>query len=688
MERTFPYSKSNKRKTIKKVYSNRKKVTYLIKFEDYIMPAASMGNMSPMPDIKNVSYIHAGYEMTDKVREDEKTYLGKGMISTMLPYKMQDGYNRDKKERAFKAAVLENDYIKAVFLPELGGRLWSIYDKKLNRELLYVNPVFQPGNLALRNAWFSGGVEFNVGIKGHNPLTCSPMWCAVDKCEEGEVLRLYEYERIRGVVYSISAWLPEDSPVLYIKGRIENTTPNQKHMYWWSNIAVPETKGTRVFVPTDESFLSFYDANHYILDKATIPVHEGLDVTYPCRIPSSRDFFYKIPKENYKWIATANEDGNGLLQCSTQTLKGRKLFVWGMGQGGRNWNEWLSEEGSAYIEIQAGLAHTQLEHIPMPGNTVWEWTESYTALDINAEAAHGDYQKATTEIEKYMLNRLGNPDELKFPDQENAKESEIIYKGSSWGAVEELVRGERVSSICHFPVNADSETDEWTTLVKANIFPEPDTDEEPVSYVTGKYWLEKLEALPKQSWYSMLHIGVVKYADGDVEGAKKAWEKSVELKPSPWALRNLSMIYKNELGDIKTAREYILKAFELKKDCPALCNEVAAQLTTDGGDEMWLEILDSLDEEIKARGRIRLYKAVALINLERLMEATEIINPNFMMSDIKEGELSVSQLWFELYRRLYAEEKGIAYNPEDKQIIKEADEKYPLPKKLDYRMHD
>ena len=85
---------------------------------------------------------------------------------------------------------------------------------------------------------------------------------------------------------------------------------------------------------------------------------------------------------------------------------------------------------------------------------------------------------------------------------------------------------------------------------------------------------------------------------------------------------------------------------------------------------------------------IGLYKAVALINLGRLKEATEIINPDFIMSDIKEGELSVSQLWFELYRRLYAEEKGVEYNPDDKQLIKEADEKYPLPKKLDFRMHD
>lgn len=660
----------------------------MIKFEDYKMPAASMGDLNPMPDIKNISYIHAGYEMTNKIMEDEKQYIGKGMIPTMLPYKIQDGYNRDKKERNFKAAVLENDYIKAVFLPEVGGRLWSIYDKKTNRELLYVNPVFQPGNLGLRNAWFSGGVEFNVGIKGHNPLTCSPLWCAVDKCDGEEVLRLYEYERIRGVVYSISAWLPEDSPVLYIKGRIENTTEQQKHMYWWSNIAVPETKGTRVLVPTDESFLSFYNENHYILDKASLPVNDGLDVTYPCRIPSSRDFFYKIPKKNYKWIATANEEGKGLLQCSTQTLKGRKLFVWGMGQGGRNWNEWLSEEGSAYIEIQAGLAHTQLEHIPMPGNTVWEWTEAYTALEVDADVAHGDYSNATTEIENYMLNRVGNPNIIEFPDQTKASDSEIIYTGSSWGAVEELISGKQVSDVCKFPVLSDEETSIWVKLAKDNEFPEPDIDKEPESYVSGEYWLEKLNNLPQQNWYSLLHIGVVKYASGDVEGAKKAWEQSVDMKASPWALRNLSMIYKNELADVKTAKEYIIKAFELKKNSPALCNEVAAQLTNDGSDEMWLEIYDNLCDEIKSLGRIRLYRAIALMNLNRLSEATEIINPDFEMSDIKEGELSVSYLWFELYRRIYAKENNIEYNADDIKQKTEADAKYPLPKKLDFRMHD
>ncbi len=658
----------------------------MIKFENYTMPAADIGKLNPMPDIKNVSYIHAGYKMTDKIKEEEKTYLGKGMISTMLPYMMQDGYNRSKKDRNFKAAILENDYIKAVFLPEIGGRLWSLYDKKLGKELLYVNPVYQPCNLALRNAWFSGGVEFNVGIKGHNPLTCSPMWCAVDKTDEGDILRLYEFERIRGVCYSINAYLPDDSPTLYIKCKIENTTNEEKHMYWWSNIAVPEAEGTRVLVPTDDSFLSFYAENAYLLDKATIPVHENIDVSYPLNLSSSRDFFYKIPKDEKKWIAAVQKDGAGLLQCSDKKLKGRKLFVWGMGQGGRNWGEWLSVENSSYIEIQAGLAHTQLEHIPMKGNTTWEWTEGYTSVSLESSVAHGDYSAAVSEVDKFLENKVGNLEAMPFPKE--IKSTEIIYKGSGWGAVEEAIRGEKISSLCTFSKADDGECDDWWQLIEKGTFPCPDINEEPKSYVKGNFWAEKLLALPQQSWYSLLHLGVIYYAAGDIEKAKEAWEESIKLTPSPWAIRNLAMLYKNELGESQKATELLLKAFELKSDCRALCCEIGAHFTSCGEDEKWISIYNSLSDELKNIGRIRLLYAVALLNLGKYTAAAEIINPDFVMDDIKEGELSVSHIWFQLYRRLYAEEESIAYDENDTALQKAADEKYPLPKKLDFRMHD
>ena len=111
------------------------------------------------------------------------------------------------------------------------------------------------------------------------------------------------------------------------------------------------------------------------------------------------------------------------------------------------------------------------------------------------------------------------------------------------------------------------------------------------------------------------------------------------------------------------------------------------QLTTDGGDTLWLDIYETLPKELKDLGRLRLYKAIALINLDRLEEAAEIINKDFVLSDIKEGELSVSYYWFRLYRGLYAKEKGLKYDEQDTALAQAADAKYPLPKKLDFRMH-
>lgn len=659
----------------------------MIKIESIRIPAADLGKLNPMPDIKNVSYIHADYDLTSNVQEDEKQNIGKGKIPTILPYLLQDGYDRAKAPRDFKAAVLENAHLRAVFIPELGGRLWSLYDKDQQRELLYVNPVFQPGNLGLRNAWFSGGVEFNVGIKGHNPLTCSPLWCAVDQTEAGEVLRLYEYERIRGVVYSVSAWIPEDGNTLYLHCKIENTSNESKYMYWWTNIAVPETARTRVIVPADEAFLTFYNADRYVIDKAPIPVFDHTDVSYPADIATSRDFFYKIPSQEKKWIAAVEGDGVGLLHCSTRELLGRKLFVWGKSNGGRNWNEWLSEENSAYVEIQAGLAYTQMEHIPMPANTVWEWTEAFTALQASPDALHGDYTEAVETVQQYIVERMGDPDKLSFPDESTVISSQIVAEGSGWGHVEERIRGARISGQFQFPQTQDEETALWTAFLNSGEFPAEPIQQMPVSYVTGNFWLQKLEQLPEQNWFSLLHLGVIRYAKGDKAGAQKAWEASIQKQPSPWAYRNLSMLYKNEQFNMEKARELILEAFALKKDCPTLCIEVAMQLTADGGDALWLDIFSKLPAQLQAVGRLRMYKAVAHIHLGQLEEATKILNSDFVLDDIKEGELSVSHYWFELYRRLYAKETGTVYDEKDTAFIAAADTKYPLPKKLDFRMH-
>ena len=650
-------------------------------FSDYTLPAADLGNDSSLPDIHVNSYIRAKISLSRNISEEDGKYVGKGMIDTLLPYRITDGYNRERQERNFKAAILENEYVKAVFLPELGGRLWSLYDKTQKRELLYKNDVFQPANLALRNAWFSGGVEWNVGIKGHNPLTCSPLFAMRVKNRSGEpVLRMYEYERIRGIVYVIEATLRGGD--LMVKVTIENTANTDTHMYWWSNIAVPETPETRVIVPAPATFFCAYEDGGYFLDKTAMPFVEGRDITYAQSSSRSRDFFFDIPDGEAKWIATADKDGNGLLQMSDAILKGRKMFVWGQHAGGRHWNEWLSDKAGAYIEIQAGLLKTQLEHFVMKGNSSISWQECYSAISVSPSAAHGDFFDAARCVGEVVRAKTDALDASAF---DIVEEGDIEQYGSGWGALENLIRDIPISNICRFPKESmDREQAQWLSLLQGGSLPKHVPEDEIESYVVGEFWFDKLSAKKDPDWYECNQLGVISYSMGRYGLAKQYFMRSTELCENAWSYRNIAQIEKNIEGNKLDAAGHMLAAIALKRDYLPLAIETAYALMAAEKYSEFIGLFATLPENVRECGRIRMLLGACYSKLGETDKAASIINASLPVDDIKEGEYSLSAIWTEIYGQILAKRLGVEVGSlSAAEILKE----YPLPYELDFRMH-
>ena len=630
-------------------------------FTEITLTGAPVGEENPMPDLKNVSYIHAGFQTTENVSAADKKYFGAGKIDTLLPYLSQDNYTRDRRPVQYRAAILENEFLKAVFLPDFGGRLWSLVHKPSGRELLYKNEIVQPCNLALRNAWIAGGVEWNVGIKGHSPFTCATLFTAESRNEKGEpVLSMYEYERIRGTVFGINVCL--EGEYLYVRTTVENPSDKPTYTYWWSNIAVPE-EGVRVLTDAEEMFTCLYGDNRYTVDKIPAPCFGGEDLSYPERATRAGDLFYVTDGTRRKWIAAPGRDGFGLLQYSTPELKGRKLFFWGKGQGGRNWNRFLSESDRPYVEIQAGLLRTQLEHAPMEPRKVLSWTECYTALSVDPELLSGEWRTVCGHVARQVAD-LPDPAAADIPLE---APKTIVYRGSGWGALE----GPGISRYYEFPADSVSRTEEeWKRLLEKGSLPCADPAAAPKSYCVS----EKVLALLEQSaqtpegdhWYTYLHLGIVRYAFGDIAGARAAWEISVSRTETPWALRNLSMLCKNDLGDAAGAVRYMDRALGLlKTPCRGLLIDGAKVLTDCGRHDEWITWFSSLPDALRQDGRLRLYTAVALMETGKTAEAKEIVNDSFVMSDIKEGELSISAIWAKLYGDLSS-----------------------LPAHLDFRMHE
>lgn len=658
------------------------------------MKAAGFGPANPMPDIGNVSYIRAGFEVSSRLSEEDRRYLGRGMIRTVLPYCVMDNYDRDKRLRPVKVVTLENEYLRAEFLPEYGGRLWSLVDKETGVNALYTNSVLQPCNFAILNAWFSGGVEFNIGIKGHTPLTCSPMHCELIG-EDG--VRFFGFERIREVAYSITAVLPKGSRALYIRPCIENTSDREVPMYWWSNIAFPETEGTRVIVPASESLHCLYSENHYLVDTAEIPFDEGVDVTYPLRLKSSTDYFFKIPAEEEKWIAAVDPNGTGLLQYSDRRLRGRKLFLWGNRTGGRHWNEFLSAPGEAYIEIQAGLATTQLEHLPMPAHSVWTWTEGYAPIAGNSPKYYGAFDAAVTAVRSLFEEKAARGEILGFADLpalDMSGEAHLVSLGSDFGALENEMRKREgkaaISEHLHFPRTDGQEGAVWRHLLETGVLPCPPASEPPVSYQVGEGWRRLLEDSVKKEngahWYAYNMLGVARYAAEDIQGAEDAFLRSVAAEENVFALRNLAMLSLNVKEDGEAALAYMQRAYALapaRKSIPFL-KDYARMLTDLNKDGKWAEIYMTLPEDIRANGRLSVYYAKDLYHLGRFEEAADVISEDFVLNDVKEGELALSALWRDIYAGIEAKRRGICREEAEKISERE----HPLPYALDFRMHD
>ncbi len=660
-----------------------------LRIENWRLPSAPMGADNPLPRFDAPSHQPV---LSPKSADDPEA----GYLPDYLPYTVQDGYSRQRELTDLKVAVLENDVLRATFLLEYGGRLWSLVHKPSDRELLFVNPVLQPGNLAIRNAWFSGGVEWNIGVIGHTPYTCAPLFAArIDMPDGTPALRLYEWERIRQVAYQIDAYLPDGSAVLYVRCRIVNPSDHALPIYWWSNIAVPERADVRVITPAAEAYqyaLSLAD-----LRIVGLPVVDGQDVTYTTNSTRAADYFFRIPEKQRPWITALDGEGKGLVQVSTDALRGRKLFMWGTGSGGQRWQEWLNTANNSYLEIQAGLASTQLEYALMQPRAELEWLEAYGLIEADPQTVHGaDWDAARTQVEAHLerlVPRTSFDVELRRGDQwKDQSPAEIIQRGSGWGLLEALRRQSSGQSSfagtgLDFTGSLTAEQQPWLELLQTGSFPENDTDEPLAGILTQPEWQTLLEKAlnnnPIGSWEAYLHLGTMRLHAGDSSGALVAWEASLARKRTAWALRNLAVLARRQRQLDKAADLYV-EAHRLKPDLLPLLIETARTLIDAGRAADFLALLDAANDSIRHHGRIQLLEVEAGLAVHDLERVGERLHTGFEIVDYREGDEILTELWIRYHAERLSRDEN---RPVDANLVERVRREYPIPTLFDFRMN-
>lgn len=633
----------------------------VLSFGTETFTASPLGAAASVPDLnpgeplqRTVSHFP---DENDEIRE------GYGKLYASYPYRQYTCYRRSLEKKEMAAAVLENDYLKAVFLPGLGGRLWSLTDKKTGENLLYTNDVIRPSNLAFRNAWASGGVEWNMGVIGHSPFTMEQIYTARLEDESGlPVLRMYEYERIRKITYQMDFWLEEHSAFLHCRMSVSNQTGQVIPMYWWSNIAAPEYEGGRVIAPAKDAYTSLGDG----VRKFPAPFAGDIDVSFYKNIPNQIDYFFNIPEDAPKYIANLDKDGYGLLHMSTSRLKGRKLFSWGNNEGSDNWQHFLTEHAGRYVEIQAGLAKTQYGCIPMPPRTEWEWLELYGPIKTSPETASAPYTEAESDVRAVVqlnFQKLRPEQTLNDTKALAEKKGTLLYSGSGYAALENAIRqfnGEPGLSR-HLEFSALSGgCKELAEFLKTGIFPEYPVTDAPRDFLADDALHDRLaetiKTANKNNWYAQYQLGISYYTRGDAGRAKECLFASNGIAENPWALHALA-VSALQSGSGKQAASYITSGFAYRKDNLSYAKETWRILLMCRSYDTVISLYESLPEGFQEESRIRFGYLKALSHTGHENEVLDYLeHTDFVLDDLREGERALSELWRTVYKKVHGKD--------------------------------
>lgn len=273
----------------------------------------------------------------------------------VYPYAMQTAVTRRQSPRAYRAVILENDYLQVIVLPELGGKIYAAHDKTHGEhDFIYRNHVIKPGLVALRGAWCSGGIEWNFPTRGHTVNTFSPVACTTRRNPDGSVTCVVgTTEWVRRMEWAVSITVYPDRSYFHNRVLLFNPTLTHQRAYFWANAAVHAWADTRVvFPPAECTFAGMRRTPE------PWPMNRGQDVSWYKNTPFPHDFFCGSPGE-FQGAYHSDRD-TGTVHCAAwHDSYGHKFWTWGTAPNGRLWDGILTDADGPYIEVQSGRLLTQ-----------------------------------------------------------------------------------------------------------------------------------------------------------------------------------------------------------------------------------------------------------------------------------------------------------------------------------------
>jgi tetratricopeptide (TPR) repeat protein len=271
------------------------------------------------------------------------------------PYTLRTNLTDHRAEHQWRAIFLENEYLKCSILPDIGGHLYTCIDKINGQPMFYANPSIKKANIGYRGAWAAFGVEYNFPVS-HNWMSLSPIdFAFVHNADGSASVTVGNIDRVYGMEWNVAMVLRPKSTVLEQRVTLSNRSDVRHRFYWWNNAGVQVWDDSHVEYPMR------FAASHGFTEVQSWPVDsDGRDLSViHNQTAGPVSLFVHGSREPFMGIWNPHSNSGTVHFANYDELPAKKIWSWGVDADGLDWRKALSDNDSAYAEVQAGLFRNQ-----------------------------------------------------------------------------------------------------------------------------------------------------------------------------------------------------------------------------------------------------------------------------------------------------------------------------------------
>ncbi|TSA35452.1 MAG: DUF5107 domain-containing protein [Porphyromonadaceae bacterium] len=283
-----------------------------------------------------------------------------GASKYIYPYGLIDMMANEKTDQAWKALILENEYIKLCVTPEIGGKLYYGTDKTNGYNFIYKNNVVKPANIGMLGAWVSGGIEWCV-IHHHRASTFLPVDYDLAENEDGsKTIWIGETEPRHRMRWTIGITAYPGKSYYSAEVKIHNPTPYTNSFLYWANVAANTNKDYQAIFPPSVQFATYHAKNSFTRWPVSTEVYsgedftKGVDVSWWINSVNQNSYFAYDLKEDFMGGYDHGKETGTVHIGDHNIVKGAKLWEWGSGAPGQATEGRLTENDGPYVEIMVG----------------------------------------------------------------------------------------------------------------------------------------------------------------------------------------------------------------------------------------------------------------------------------------------------------------------------------------------